>query len=199
MSSAVDPETQKPIVRQRGYQDPFEPWGAKFVRKFNENPLVPIGTYQPYPRLSPTTDPCIPTRLAGCILTCGALIMSAHKLRQGNSKQMNHWLRARVALQGVTIVALVAGSMQLKKFREAEQAISETAAQADVEREKQEFEKRLKEAERATSEEVGLVKPVKVRGLESAKEVDKRSSSWSSWLWSSRGKNLPDEANRRKE
>jgi len=123
--------------------------------------------------------------------------MSAHKLRQGNSKQMNHWLRARVALQGVTIVALVAGSMQLKTFREAEQAISETAAQADVERE---FEKRLKEAERATSEEVGLVKPVKVRGLESAIEgVDKRSTSWSSWFWSSSGKVRSDEANRTKE
>lgn len=126
--------------------------------------------------------------------------MSAHKLRQGNSKQMNHWLRARVALQGVTIVALVAGSMQLKTLREAEQAISETAAQADVEREKQEFEKRLKEAERATLEEVGLVKPVKVRGLESAIEgVDKRSTSWSSWFWSSSGKIRSDEANRRKE
>ncbi len=123
--------------------------------------------------------------------------MSAHKLRQGNSKQMNHWLRARVALQGVTIVALVAGSMQLKKSREAEQATSQTAAQADVEREKQEFEKRLKEAERATSEEVGLVKPVKVRGLESA--IDKRNSSWSSWLWSSSGENRSDEANQRKE
>lgn len=123
--------------------------------------------------------------------------MSAHKLRQGNSKQMNHWLRARVALQGVTIVALVAGSMQLKKSREAEQATSQTAGQADVEREKQEFEKRLKEAERATSEEVGLVKPVKVRGLESA--IDKRNSSWSSWLWSSSGENRSDEANQRKE
>ncbi|KAF8978554.1 hypoxia induced protein conserved region-domain-containing protein, partial [Cyathus striatus] len=73
----------------------FETWTDKFKRKFNENPWVPLG----------------------CLATCGALIMSAYKMRRGQSKEMNYWLRARVALQGATLVALVGGSMAIQKQR----------------------------------------------------------------------------------
>ncbi|KJA25308.1 hypothetical protein HYPSUDRAFT_109338, partial [Hypholoma sublateritium FD-334 SS-4] len=47
----------------------------------------------------------------GCLATCGALVMSAVKMRQGQSQSMNYWMRARVALQGLTLGALVIGSM----------------------------------------------------------------------------------------
>ena len=71
---------------------------------------------------------------------------------------MNTWLRARVALQGVTIVALVAGSLQLKKAREAEKELAVASAAAEAEMQKQEFVKRLKEAERVTVEEADLAR-----------------------------------------
>jgi len=46
--------------------------------------------------------------------------MSAVKMRAGKSTSMNYWLRARVGLQGVTLVALVAGSMALQKQKNAQ-------------------------------------------------------------------------------
>jgi len=146
-----------PIVRPRGYQDPLETWSAKFVRKFNENPLVPIG----------------------CLLTCGALVMSALKLRQGKSKEMNTWLRARVALQGITIVGLVAGSLHLKKASDAEQTRAEAAAAAETERQKQGFENRLKDAERATVEEAVLARAL-MKGKDNVGVADgtKKGSYW---------------------
>ncbi|KAF8186411.1 altered inheritance of mitochondria protein 31, mitochondrial [Pholiota molesta] len=68
-------------------QDAVESWTEKAQRKFKENPWVPLG----------------------CLATTGALVMSAVKMRQGQSQRMNYWLRARVALQGATLVALVGG------------------------------------------------------------------------------------------
>jgi hypothetical protein len=139
------------------------------MRKFNENPLVPIGT-------------CIDIYMyimylnhSGCLLTCGALVMSAYKLRQGKSKEMNHWLRARVALQGVTVVALLIGSMQLQK---AHRETKVKGAEAEKLRERMEFEKRLLEAEWATQEEERIRSTSKVSRSE-------KNSSW--WSWS-RGK-----------
>ncbi|KAF9485678.1 hypothetical protein BDN70DRAFT_870988 [Pholiota conissans] len=86
------------------YQDPSESWSDKAQRKFKENPWVPLG----------------------CLATTGALVMSAIKMRQGQSKTMNYWLRARVALQGATLVALVGGSMSLQKARK-ERLLKEAA------------------------------------------------------------------------
>ena len=40
-----NPEGTVKLQARPRYQDPLETWGAKFVRKFNENPWVPIGTY----------------------------------------------------------------------------------------------------------------------------------------------------------
>ncbi|KAF5313317.1 hypothetical protein D9611_008491 [Ephemerocybe angulata] len=127
----------------------YEGWGEKFSRKVKENPYVP----------------------AGCLLTTGALIMSAVKMRKGESKQMNYWMRARVGLQGVTLAALVVGTMVLRAEREKaaladEATIAAPGSDAEAlvkQREKDEFEARLKGAEVAVEEEVGLVSRV-VRG-----------------------------------
>lgn len=43
--------------------------------------------------------------------------MASVKMRAGNSKDMQYWLRARVGFQGLTIVALVAGSMAIQAQR----------------------------------------------------------------------------------
>jgi len=157
-----------PPARPRVYQDPLETWSSKFKRKFTENPWVPIG----------------------CFLTCGALVMSAYKLRQGRSKEMNHWLRARVALQGATIVALVWGSMEMKKIRdekevggvEQNESVLEQARLAR-EKERQDFDERLREAERATEEEERILgrKNGSIQPVTSSDGAAKPTKS--SWSW----------------
>ncbi|TFK29520.1 hypothetical protein FA15DRAFT_610128 [Coprinopsis marcescibilis] len=114
-----------------------ETWTEKFKRKFNENPWVPLG----------------------CGATVGALIMSAVKMRQGNSKHMNYWMRARVTLQGLTILAILAGSMAIQKKKEEEEANSELQRLRKEEMRRNEwdlFEARLRNAEQAHSEETAL-------------------------------------------
>ncbi|KAF9045607.1 hypoxia induced protein conserved region-domain-containing protein, partial [Panaeolus papilionaceus] len=110
-----------------------ETWSDKFARKFKENPWVPIG----------------------CFATCGALVMSAVKMRKGKSKEMNHWMRARVVLQGLTLAALVAGSMSLRAARKASEGNQTEAelAEAKKQQDKAEFEMRLKGAEATTAME----------------------------------------------
>ena len=99
----------------------------------------------------------------GCLATCGALIMSAAKMRAGKSTSMNYWLRARVVLQGVTLVALVAGSMALQKQKDTQisdlgigaadgglprnEAVTELSREKKKILEQQAFEERLKAAE----------------------------------------------------
>lgn len=107
----------------------------------------------------------------GCLATCGALVMSAVKMRAGKSTSMNYWLRARVVLQGVTLVALVAGSMALQKQKNAQisdldigaaDGLPRNEATTDLNREKkrileqQEFERRLEDAEAAAEREQGV-------------------------------------------
>ena len=102
--------------------------------------------------------------------------MSAYRLRQGKSKEMNHWLRARVALQGVTVVALLVGSVQLQKASRDAEAVRarEGAAEAEKARERMEFERRLLEAERTTAEEEKA--RIGVRG--GSDEEEKKRSWW---------------------
>ncbi|KAF4612899.1 hypothetical protein D9613_011135 [Agrocybe pediades] len=120
-----------------------ETWTGKFNRKFKENPWVPLG----------------------CLATCGALVMSAVKLRAGKSRDMNYWLRARVGLQGLTVVALLLGSTWGREWLktnfgiEAPQmgnsaALNEQREQKKAQ-EKLEFEERLRNAQAMTEQEEG--------------------------------------------
>ncbi|KAI9056373.1 hypothetical protein FKP32DRAFT_1599102 [Trametes sanguinea] len=104
---------------------PIETWGGKFERKFKENPFVPI--------------------LAG--LTTVSLIVAASKLRRRDSVSMNHWLRVRVVMQGLTICAVVGGSWWYGQMKHQKEA----AAAAENERvlERAAFEARLRAAEEA--------------------------------------------------
>lgn len=94
--------------------------------------------------------------------------MAAVKMRAGQSKSMNYWLRARVVLQGFTIIALVAGSLALQKQKGAEISDSaddglsgnEAATEQSKEKkrmlEQQAFEERLKDAQAAAEQEQGV-------------------------------------------
>jgi len=86
----------------------------------------------------------------GCLATCGALAISAAKFRAGKSSDVNFWLRARVVLQGLTLNALLAGSMSIQEVQKEElarlnigQDIEATTEPArKKEKEKLEFEER---------------------------------------------------------
>jgi len=108
--------------------------------------------------------------------------MSAIKMKAGKSKDMQYWLRARVALQGLTLVALVVGSMAIQASRKSigdngassflpsfspshtspaegvprNEAVAELLREQKKERGKVEFEERLKGAELAHAEEQAI-------------------------------------------
>jgi len=78
-------------------------------------------------------------------------------MRRGESRSFNHWLRARVVAQGLTIVAIVAGSYVIERQnRDANKTQLEVNATRKVERERMEFEERLKAAEASHGAEVGI-------------------------------------------
>jgi hypothetical protein len=82
---------------------------------------------------------------------------------------MNYWMRARVGLQGLTLVALVAGSMALKTERDKAKALEATnTPEVDQEllkqKEKEEFEERLRGAEAAHLQESVLAAKTVVKG-----------------------------------
>ncbi|KAI0827428.1 hypothetical protein BC628DRAFT_1369558 [Trametes gibbosa] len=102
---------------------PIESWGGKFERKFKENPFVPV--------------------LAG--LTTVSLIVAGAKLRRRDSVSLNHWLRVRVLMQGLTIVAVVGGSWWYGQMKHQKEAA--TAAEQERMLERVGFEARLRAAE----------------------------------------------------
>ncbi|EIW53410.1 uncharacterized protein TRAVEDRAFT_133981 [Trametes versicolor FP-101664 SS1] len=104
---------------------PIESWGGKFERKFKENPFVPV--------------------LAG--LTTVSLIVAGAKLRRRDSASLNNWLRVRVLMQGLTIVAVVGGSWWYGQMKHQKEAAN--AAEQERVLQRAGFEARLRAAEEA--------------------------------------------------
>ncbi|KAG2040619.1 hypoxia induced protein conserved region-domain-containing protein [Suillus americanus] len=106
-----------------------ESYQEKAWRKFREQPLVPLGT----------------------LVTCGALIMAAVKMRRGDSQSLNNWLRVRVIAQGATIAAVCAGTYAMNSnVGDETRQIDEIQVYREIRagRERKEFEDRLKDAEK---------------------------------------------------
>ncbi|KAM5545948.1 hypothetical protein V8D89_000074 [Ganoderma adspersum] len=127
--------------------NPIETWGGKFERKFKENPFVPV--------------------LAG--LTTVSLIIAGAKLRRRDSVSLNNWLRVRVLMQGLTVVAVVGGSWWYGQMKHQKEAAAQLAShEQDKLIERLAFEKRLRAAEEVDRleklEEEVLVKQVAQRG-----------------------------------
>jgi hypothetical protein len=122
-----------------------ETMSERIVRKSKEQPLVPLGV----------------------LATTVALTTAFYKQRRGNSKDMNVWLRARVVFQGLTVVALLAGSYAMGQTpaqqREAAEKENERLLSLAA-REREEFEKRMRLAEEAHAEETE-VNSVRARRL----------------------------------
>ncbi|RDB19713.1 Respiratory supercomplex factor 1, mitochondrial [Hypsizygus marmoreus] len=171
-----------PIPKQPLPIPGMETYSEKAVRKFKQNPWVPLGS----------------------LATVGALCVAMVKMRRGQSQSFNHWLRVRVAAQGLTIVALVAGTYSMRPKDEqtiAAGLVGEdstlTRNDVDVERrrlekvarEKEEFEQRLKGAEEADEFE----RVLRARrsggggaGPASVSETGEKGS-WTKWLGWGRG------------
>lgn len=65
----------------------------KLVRKFKQQPLVPLGT----------------------LMTCGALYLSARAIKHGDSRMANHMFRWRVGLQAFTVIAIIGGAYMYRQ------------------------------------------------------------------------------------
>ncbi|OJA21248.1 hypothetical protein AZE42_02522 [Rhizopogon vesiculosus] len=162
-----------------------ESYQEKALRKFKEQPLVPIGT----------------------LITCGALIMAMVKMRRGDSQSLNNWLRVRVIAQGATIAAVCAGTYafsstageETKQTRQLDEIHAHREARAG--RDRKEFEDRLKDAERQWKETQDTVSGKDLntniaKGVSTSKSLpvvngspsssSRTSSSWwgFGWLWS---------------
>ncbi|KAF8065106.1 hypoxia induced protein conserved region-domain-containing protein [Lyophyllum atratum] len=158
----------------------METYREKASRKFKENPWVPLGS----------------------LATVGALVVAMVKMRRGQSHSFNHWLRVRVAAQGLTIVAIVAGTYSMRnKDVGASSDPTLTRNDVDVEqrrlekvaREKDEFEERLRGAEEAHDLESELRKarrngrePTNPGSASEARDTNtgsaRSSGGWMGWL-----------------
>ncbi|KAM3515423.1 hypothetical protein MY11210_000985 [Beauveria gryllotalpidicola] len=93
----------------------------KFFRKIKEEPLVPLGMG----------------------LTVFAFINAYRALRRGDSKQANKMFRARVAAQGFTVIAMVAGSMYYNQDREKSKELRKLKEETTAEEKRQKWIREL--------------------------------------------------------
>jgi len=101
-----------------------------------ENPWVPLGT----------------------LVTTGALVMAAVRLRQGNSKKFQVWLRFRVGFQALTIFAILGGLYKygqgnLEENQRVMEQINQQRAEMNLARERIELEQRIADAAKADEAE----------------------------------------------
>ena len=120
-----------------------ETYREKAARKFRENPFVPVGMLSSCLRRTQFIS------VRGATATTAALIVAMVKMRRGQSRSFNNWLRVRVLAQGVTICAVVLGTYSLGR-----RAVGGDPVEVDLQRRKEEkmerdrlaFEERLKSA-----------------------------------------------------
>lgn len=109
----------------------------KVIRKLKEEPLVPLGIG----------------------LTVFAFVNAYRALRRGDSRQANRMFRARVAAQGFTVVAMVAGSMYYSGDRQKTKELRRLKEEKDAEEKRQSWIRELEARDeedklmRATMEE----------------------------------------------
>jgi len=157
-----------------------ETYREKALRKLKEQPFVPIGA----------------------VATTGALVMAMVQMKRGNSRSLNNWLRVRVIAQSLTVAAICVGTWALShevdpastKTRQIDEIQARRGERQD--RERVEFEGRLKEAEVVWAESQGKeappglqAKPIPTVGVPASSPSGISSgSSWWGWLpWQSSG------------
>ncbi|OAA34658.1 mitochondrial hypoxia responsive protein [Beauveria brongniartii RCEF 3172] len=126
----------------------------KVFRKIKEEPLVPLGMG----------------------LTVFAFINAYRALRRGDSKQANKMFRARVAAQGFTVIAMVAGSMYYNQDREKSKELRKLKEETTAEEKRQKWIRELEarddedKAMRAMLEKKALAQSSAAAGQEADKD-----------------------------
>ncbi|KAK2042682.1 hypothetical protein LZ31DRAFT_555880 [Colletotrichum somersetense] len=103
----------------------------KAFRKLREEPLIPLG----------------------CGLTVFAFVSAWRAIRRGDSVQANKMFRARVAAQGFTVLAMLAGSIYYNKDRERTAELRKIKEAKDAEEKRQRW---IRELEARDDEEKAL-------------------------------------------
>ncbi|KAK1999129.1 hypothetical protein LX36DRAFT_655843 [Colletotrichum falcatum] len=103
----------------------------KAFRKLREEPLIPLG----------------------CGLTVFAFVSAWRAIRRGDSVQANKMFRARVAAQGFTVLAMLAGSIYYNKDRERTAELRKIKEAKDAEEKRQRW---IRELEARDHEEKAL-------------------------------------------
>ncbi|OCH94604.1 hypothetical protein OBBRIDRAFT_789080 [Obba rivulosa] len=162
----------------------LETFRERMIRKSRAEPLIPVGM-----------------ALTVFALT-GAIIQS----RRRNPTSMNHWLRARIVAQGLTIAIVVAYAYRVIPARPADGPLppspAAARANADAEDERRAFATRLRAAEEehaafesartagsaagpaATppAHPVGVSSAPTEKGRTDTQDTGKGRSGWASWL-----------------
>ena len=94
--------------------------------------------------------------LTGAAATTAALVIAMTKMRKGQSRSLNNWLRVRILAQGLTIAAVVVGSWAYGTARPTPEFDASAAALDKAAQERAAFEDRLRVAEQVTRAESGL-------------------------------------------
>lgn len=102
----------------------------------------------------------------GIGLTCFAFISAYRAIRRGDSHQANRMFRARVAAQGFTIIAMVAGSMYYSKDRAKTKELRKLNEEHDAELKRQKW---IRELEVRDEEDKAMVARIKKRAGEKSK------------------------------
>jgi NAD(P)-dependent dehydrogenase (short-subunit alcohol dehydrogenase family) len=92
----------------------------------------------------------------GVFATVGAIGMAMVKMRQGNSTSFNKWLRFRVVAQGLTVVAICAGTATFSTHKKPTSEDYAAIAAEKAKAERAEFEERMRAAEEAERAEAAL-------------------------------------------
>lgn len=104
-------------------------------------------------------------RATGIGLTVLAFVNAYRALRKGDSRQANRMFRARVAAQGFTVIAMVAGSMYYNKDREKSKELRKLKEERDAEEKHQKW---IHELEVRDEEEKTMKAVIKQRQAELA-------------------------------
>ncbi|KEY68365.1 hypothetical protein S7711_01143 [Stachybotrys chartarum IBT 7711] len=129
-------------------EKPFQ----KAFRKLKEEPLVPLGIG----------------------LTVFAFVNAYRALRKGDSQQANRMFRARVAAQGFTVIAMVAGSMYYSKDREMSKELRVLKEQKENEEKRQKW---IRELEVRDEEEKAMRARFKEKMLKAAENAEAEANT----------------------
>ena len=130
--------------------------------------------------------------LTGAAATTVALVIAMTKMRKGQSRSLNNWLRVRILAQGLTVAAVVVGSWAYGTGRPMPE-LDASAALDKAAQERAAFEDRLRLAEEVTRAESGLAPSANRQApdtdLPSAPPIS--GSRWWRWYRSTDGSDKP--------